>query len=142
MTDAGEIKNLSGNEGKSRKESGYSMKRSEINQIIKSMEEMAEKHCFCLPPFCKFTPEEWKEKGHEYDEIRDNMLGWDVTDYGSGNWEKVGFALITLRNGNQKNPKYTKPYAEKLIMLKEGQHSPMHFHWQKTEDIKIGRAHV
>lgn len=111
------------------------MKRSEINRIIKKMEKMAAKHGFCLPPFCNWTPQEWKEKSHEYDEIRDNMLGWDVTDYGSGNWGKVGFALITLRNGNQNNPKYKKVYAEKLLMLQEGQHSPMHFHWNKSEDI-------
>ena len=64
------------------------------------------------------------------------MLGWDITDYGLGDFERVGFALITLRNGNQKNPqKYPKVYAEKLLMLKEGQHSPMHFHWNKSEDI-------
>ena len=111
------------------------MKRSEINRCIKEMEELVRKNGFWLPPFCNFTPEEWKTKGHEYDEIRDNMLGWDITDYGLGNWEKVGFALITLRNGNQNNPKYSKVYAEKLLMLKEGQHSPMHFHWKKSEDI-------
>ncbi|MGF6991384.1 D-lyxose ketol-isomerase [Lachnospiraceae bacterium PM6-15] len=78
-----------------------------------------------MPPFCHWTPEEWEEKGAEYDEIRDNMLGWDITDYGLGDFDKVGFALITLRNGNQTNPKYKKTYAEKLLMLKEGQHSPM-----------------
>ena len=111
------------------------MKRSEINRALKDMEAMAAKHGFCLPPFCHFTPEEWKSKGHEYDEIRDNMLGWDITDYGQGNFEKTGFSLITLRNGNQNNPKYKKVYAEKLLMLKEGQHSPMHFHWVKSEDI-------
>ena len=111
------------------------MKRSEINRALKDMEAMADKYCFRLPPFCHFTPEEWKKKGHEYDEIRDNMLGWDITDYGLGNFEKVGFSLITLRNGNQKDPKYKKVYAEKLLMLKEGQHSPMHFHWMKSEDI-------
>ena len=60
------------------------MKRSKINQCIKEMEAMLEKHCFYLPPFCHFTPEEWKTKGHEYDEIRDNLLGWDITDAGSG----------------------------------------------------------
>ena len=111
------------------------MKRSEINRALKDMEAMAAKHGFCLPPFCHFTPEEWKSKGHEYDEIRDNMLGWDITDYGQGDFEKTGFSLITLRNGNQNNPKYKKVYAEKLLMLKEGQHSPMHFHWVKSEDI-------
>lgn len=111
------------------------MKRSEVNKAIKEMEALAKKHGFALPPFCNWTKEDWDEKGHEYDEIRDNMLGWDITDYGLGDFEKVGFALITLRNGNQNNPKYKKVYAEKLLMLKEGQHSPMHFHWNKSEDI-------
>ncbi len=111
------------------------MKRSEVNKAIKEMEALAAKHGFALPPFCNWTKEDWEEKGHEYDEIRDNMLGWDITDYGLGDFDKVGFALITLRNGNQNNPKYKKVYAEKLLMLKEGQHSPMHFHWNKSEDI-------
>lgn len=111
------------------------MKRSEINQALKELEKMAEQYHFALPPFCSFTPEQWKELGQEYEEVRDNMLGWDITDYGLGRYEEVGFALITLRNGNVKNPKYKKTYAEKLIMLKEGQMSPMHFHWNKMEDI-------
>ncbi len=111
------------------------MKRSEINNCIKYMENLIKKHGFEIPPFCNWTPQEWDSKNEEYDEIRDNMLGWDITDYGLGDWEKVGFALITIRNGNLKNPKYKKAYAEKLLMLKEGQHSPMHFHWIKSEDI-------
>lgn len=111
------------------------MKRSEINAAIKNMEQMAQRYHFALPPFCHWTPSEWQEKNSEYDEIRDNMLGWDITDYGSGDFHKVGFALITLRNGNQNNPAYKKVYAEKLLMLEEGQHSPMHFHWKKSEDI-------
>lgn len=114
---------------------GHFMKRSEINAAIREMEALVKKHGFALPPFCHWKPEEWESKGSEYDEIRDNMLGWDITDYGLGDFEKVGFALITLRNGNQHNPKYKKVYAEKLLMLKEGQHSPMHFHWSKSEDI-------
>lgn len=39
------------------------MKRSEINQIIKEMEALAAKNGFHLPPFCHWTPEEWKDKG-------------------------------------------------------------------------------
>ena len=111
------------------------MKRSEINACIKYMENLIQSHGFKLPPFCSWTPQEWETKGHEYDEIRDNRVGWDITDYGKGDWEKLGFALVTIRNGNQHNPKYKKVYAEKLLMLKEGQHSPMHFHWMKSEDI-------
>ena len=60
----------------------------------------------------------------------------DITDYGWGDFDKVGFSLITLRNGNLSlADKYPKTYAEKLIYLKEGQYSPNHFHWRKMEDI-------
>lgn len=111
------------------------MKRSEINEAILKMEKMLVSHCIKLPPFCNWTPEQWKTKGHEYDEIRDNMLGWDVTDYGEGDFDRLGFSLITLRNGNLKDSRYKKSYAEKLLMLNEGQYSPMHFHWYKMEDI-------
>ena len=112
------------------------MKRSEINKALKEMEAMIKEYRFALPPFCGWTPEEWTEKGHECDEIRDNMLGWDITDFGCGDFEKIGFSLITLRNGNQGMPeKYPKPYAEKLLFLKEGQHALNHFHWYKMEDI-------
>lgn len=111
------------------------MKRSEINAIIKEFETMLKDYKFALPPFLSFTPEEWAEKGHEYDEIRDNALGWDVTDYGMGDYDNLGLALITIRNGNVHNDKYTKTYAEKIMMIREGQISPNHFHWNKMEDI-------
>lgn len=112
------------------------MKRSEINRALKEMENMVKEYKFALPPFCSFTPEEWESKGREYNEIRDNMLGWDITDYGLGDFDKVGFSLMTIRNGNYRNKgKYPKSYAEKLLYLKEGQYSPMHFHWNKMEDI-------
>ncbi|MBE5977275.1 MAG: D-lyxose/D-mannose family sugar isomerase [Paenibacillaceae bacterium] len=111
------------------------MKRSEVNKALKEMEQMIQTCGFTLPPFCSFTPEEWREKGHDYDEIRDNMLGWDITDFGLGDFDQTGFSLITLRNGNVKQKKYTKTYAEKLLFLKEGQSAAMHFHWTKMEDI-------
>ena len=34
-----------------------------------------------------------------------------------------------------KAKKYTKTYAEKIMMLMDGQLSPNHFHWHKMEDI-------
>ena len=111
------------------------MKRSQINTVIRKFEALLAEHRFELPPFLFFTPEQWQTKGHEYDEIRDNMLGWDVTDYGEGHFDTLGLALITIRNGNVHNSKYTKCYAEKIMMCDEGQVSPMHFHWSKMEDI-------
>ena len=112
------------------------MKRSEINAIIADALAFCESKNFLLPPFAKWTLKDWEDKGPEYDEIRDCMLGWDITDYGMGNFDKFGFSLITIRNGNRSMAdKYPKVYAEKLLFLKEGQYAPNHFHWYKTEDI-------
>ena len=112
------------------------MKRSQINAALRQMEALCQKYSCYLPPFCHFTPGDWGEKGHEWDEVRDCMLGWDITDYGLGDFDRFGFSLITIRNGSRKQPeKYPKVYAEKFLCLKEGQYAPNHFHWFKTEDI-------
>lgn len=74
--------------------------------------------------------------GTEYREIVDNMLGWDITDFGSNDFKKVGLLIFTYRNGNLVNKdKYPKPYAEKLLLVDDGQELPYHFHWSKMEDI-------
>ena len=76
------------------------MKRSELNQIMKNAVEFIGEHKFLLPPFAFFSVEDWQTKGHDYDEIRDNMLGWDITDFGSGDFKKIGLLMFTIRNGN------------------------------------------
>lgn len=112
------------------------MKRSEINHAMKDALSFLEEQKLPLPPFVRWSPEQWTEKGPECDDIRENMLGWDITDFGQGNFTKTGLLLITLRNGNQKNPeKYPKPYAEKVMVVQEEQVTPMHYHWYKMEDI-------
>lgn len=111
------------------------MKRSEINAIMRETLDFCKKMNFLLPPFVYWTPEDWKTKGSECAEIVDNQLGWDITDFGSGDFYKVGLMMITLRNGNFDNAKYAKPYAEKLLIVREGQVTPMHYHYKKYEDI-------
>ena len=112
------------------------MKRSEINAIMRDAKKLFADYRISLPPFVLWTPEEWKTKGAEVQEIKDNMLGWDITDFGQGDFSKVGLFLITIRNGNQKMAaKYPKTYAEKLMIVREKQITPMHFHWNKMEDI-------
>ena len=113
------------------------MKRSQINRIMRSADEFIRQHCFYLPPFAYWTPAEWKTKGQEVREIVDNRLGWDITDFGSAEFDKTGLFLFTLRNGNPANWKTLqgKLYAEKILIVDEGQVTPMHFHWNKTEDI-------
>ena len=79
--------------------------------------------------------EDWIKKGEEVDEIRDCMLGWDVTDFGSGNFNEIGRTLFTLRNGSRQDKGYSKVYAEKLLFDPENQRAPAHFHLSKMEDI-------
>ena len=112
------------------------MKRSEINRIIKETEALLAAYQIKLPPFFSWTPQEWATKGHECDEIRDNALGWDVTDFGMNDFAHLGLTALTIRNGNASKPEqYKKPYAEKILIAKEGQLTPLHFHWYKMEDI-------
>lgn len=112
------------------------MKRSEINAAILGAMDLFDEYRISLPPFVTWTKQEWQTKGEEVQEIKDNMLGWDITDFGQGNFDKCGLLLITLRNGNQKeSEKYPKPYAHKLMVVKENQITPMHYHWSKMEDI-------
>ena len=111
------------------------MKRSEINEILRNAVAFAEQKNFILPPFAFWSKKDWESKGEEYNEIRDNMLGWDITDFGSGDFHKVGLLMFTLRNGNFNDKKYTKTYAEKLLITEVGQITPYHFHFKKMEDI-------
>jgi len=111
------------------------MKRSEINALMKDAEVFLDRMKFRLPPFAFWSQADWQRKGREYDEIRDNMLGWDITDFGSNDYRKVGLLIFAIRNGNFKKKRYIKPYAEKLLLVGEGQVTPYHFHWKKMEDI-------
>lgn len=109
------------------------MKRSEINQIIVDAKAFLEEHKFHLPPWAYWGPSDWVENIDNVSEVINNMLGWDITDFGSGDFYKRGLFLFTLRNGKYKVDK--KPYAEKIMIVAENQETPMHFHWSKMEDI-------
>jgi len=111
------------------------LKRSQINASIRLAMDTFEKAGISLPPFAFWTVEDWRTKGADVDEIRNSRLGWDVTDFGSGEFEKIGRTLFTLRNGSLAHAGPQKPYAEKLILDPEGQRAPAHFHRSKIEDI-------
>jgi hypothetical protein len=116
-------------------EEGIPMKRSQINRYIREAMHFFEERRFALPPFAYWTAAEWHARNAEYDEIRDAMLGWDLTDFGGGDFESQGLLLFTIRNGSMTDPRYGKPYAEKIMLVMENQVTPCHFHFSKMEDI-------
>jgi len=114
------------------------MKRSEINRIMQDGLDFIEKEMhFLLPPFSRWTPQQWQSKGAESQDIVKQQLGWDITDFGSGDFSKVGLLLFTMRNGSFEELKKPngKIYAEKAMIVMEEQITPIHFHYQKMEDI-------
>ena len=110
------------------------MKRSEVNRYIKQAIKLFDENNFHLPSWALLTPEEWKDKiaTECCKEIIDHTLGWDVTDFGKNNFMKEGLTLFTLRNGS---PKSEKTYCEKIMVSYVNQITPMHFNWNKMEDI-------
>jgi D-lyxose ketol-isomerase len=113
------------------------MKRSEINAIVQEAEQFLRAHHFHLPPFASWTPEQWAQRGEEIQEIYQRGLGWDVTDYGSGDFGRCGVLLFTLRNGSPAAlaSGRGKVYCEKILICKPQQRVVHHYHIAKTEDI-------
>ena len=109
------------------------MKRSEINTLMRSALDFFAENKFNLPIWATYSPSDWKGKYETHAEIIDNVLGWDLTDFGSNDFEKRGLLLFTIRNGNILKDK--KSYCEKIMIAGVGQETPMHFHRLKMEDI-------
>lgn len=113
------------------------MKRSEINASLRQGDAFFKQHQFHLPPFAYWTPDEWRQRGPEANEIAAHMLGWDITDFGGGDFANKGLFLFTVRNGDAANLKRGagKLYAEKIMIAQVNQVTPMHMHKVKVEDI-------
>ena len=113
------------------------MKRSDIDNAIDWAIECCKRKGVYLPEFAFWSSERWKEedvKGTtKY--MHKVKMGWDVTDYESGDFDHTGGVLFTVRNGEFFKPERGRVYCEKFLMMKAGQMLPCHFHWYKTEDI-------
>jgi D-lyxose ketol-isomerase len=81
------------------------MKRSDINQLLRSAEKCFVAHGWTLPPRPR----------------------WDVTDFGLGAYRQYGLVLINLAEEPE--------YCEKLMYALKGMTTPAHTHKKKKEDI-------
>jgi D-lyxose ketol-isomerase len=110
------------------------MKRSEINAQLKEAKDFFRRQAFYLPPFADWSPQDWTLRDEACNGIRAAQLGWDITDFGHSDFERMGLLLFTIRNGCQR-PGLNHPYCEKIMKVNVGQVTPWHFHKKKTEDI-------
>lgn len=88
------------------------MKRSEINRALAEAATVFAQAGWFLPP----------------------QPRWDVTDCGSGNFDRCGIVLVNLAEDPL--------YCEKLIYMRKGQTIPLHTHRVKQEDIICRRGRL
>jgi D-lyxose ketol-isomerase len=113
------------------------MKRSRINEIMKDADAFIRSFGFILPPFAYWTPKEFQERAANAKGVIDARLGWDITDYGAEKFDSLGLFLFTVRNGKESDLSTGQGmlYAEKIMISRKDQLSPMHRHVIKAEDI-------
>jgi D-lyxose ketol-isomerase len=107
------------------------MKRSDINNIIRESDAFIRSYGYVMPPFAYWSPDELKARtGSDSAMIRDHRLGWDITDYGQGKFDELGLFLFTVRNGSPTDLGAGRGmlYAEKIMISRRDQISPMHRH--------------
>lgn len=111
------------------------MKRSAVNEIIRRSDAFIRSFGYILPPFAYWSPEDLTAL--QPAGIIDARLGWDITDYGKGRFDELGLFLFTVRNGQAADLAGGKGmlYAEKVMISRKNQMSPMHRHNIKAEDI-------
>ena len=114
------------------------MERSQINEIVEESDRFIRSFGYVMPPFAYWSPEEMRARvAGDAGSIRANRLGWDITDYGQGKFDELGLFLFTARNGNADDLSSGSGmlYAEKIMISRRDQLSPMHRHVVKAEDI-------
>ncbi len=110
------------------------MLRSEVDALIDDALARFAAQGLALPPWARFSPVDWAERPAQARFCAEHQMGWDVTDFGGGDFAARGLLLLCIRNGIQGRPG-ERPYAEKLMVVRDGQETPFHFHAVKAEDI-------
>ncbi|NDV86716.1 D-lyxose/D-mannose family sugar isomerase [Aurantimonas aggregata] len=113
------------------------MKRSRVNQILEEGDAFIRSFGYVMPPFAYLAPDEMQRRRHDLSGIVEARLGWDITDYGQGRFDELGLFLFTVRNGRAEDLMRGRGmlYAEKIMISRKEQLSPMHRHVVKAEDI-------
>ena len=119
------------------------MKRSQINRSIE--DALTHPDCPPLPPWAYWTSSQWQDlttdanRRAAYAQIWTSGLGWIVTDFGCGDFERYGLTIFVVHNAQLDRTGEPIPgsrnYAQKFLWLKVGQTAPFHHHRVKFENI-------
>lgn len=110
------------------------MLRSEIDAQIGEAMALFGAQGLALPPWARFSPADWAARPEQARYCAERQMGWDVTDFGSGDFAARGLLLLCTRNGLGGRPG-ERTYAEKIMLVRDRQETPFHLHRLKAEDI-------
>lgn len=110
------------------------MLRSEIDARIAEAAALFAAQGLVLPPWARFSPADWAARPEQARYCAERQMGWDVTDFGSGDFASRGLLLLCTRNGHGGAPG-ERTYAEKIMLVRDRQETPFHLHRLKAEDI-------
>ena len=114
------------------------MQRSEVNRLQREALALFAEHRFALPPFATWSEAEWRNNPEAARYCLAHQMGWDITDFGSNDFPRRGLVDL-LRQERPPGRRDEKPYAEKLLVVREEQETPYHHHRIKMEDIIVPR---
>ncbi|WP_131114476.1 D-lyxose/D-mannose family sugar isomerase [Lichenihabitans psoromatis] len=112
------------------------MKRSFINQQMRDANATFARHGYVPPPWATWSPAQWDADPARRHFCAEHQMGWIITDFGSGDFFRQGLILLVARNGVAGRAGQ-RVYAEKAIVMREGQEAPYHYHRAKTEDMLV-----
>ena len=82
-----------------------------------------------LPPFAYWTSHDFRARAAagQAGRISEARMGWDITDYGQGDFDDLGLFLFTARNGLLSDLRRGGGmcYAEKLLISRHDQILPI-----------------
>lgn len=113
------------------------MLRSFIDGAIDDAIAVCRRHGYALPPFAGWSPAEAVRRPDALMAMHAGGLGWNVVEFGSGAFESRGLVVFTSRMGPAADLQSGggRLYAEKILVARDGQVTPHHYHAVKTEDI-------
>src|SRR5262249_38377132 len=76
------------------------MNRSGVKEIPSRGSAFIRQFGYIMPPFADWSPAQMRRAPSEAPDIVARRLGWDVTDFGQGDFAGTGLFLFTVRNGD------------------------------------------
>lgn len=113
------------------------MRRSDIDRIIDTGREACRRNGFVLPPFAQWSPQEALAQPDALRLMAGGGLGWAIAEFQPGRFATHGLTVFTIRMGEPAlvGRSGGKLYGEKVLVARDGQVTPLHYHAVKTEDI-------